>query len=52
MWYIGYSERKGYWEVFSTDRPEQATPKASGYEKVEGEFITETEAEEAAEANN
>jgi hypothetical protein len=51
-WYIGYSESKRTWEVFSCDNPKQATIEASGYEKVEGPFLTEEEANETADANN
>jgi hypothetical protein len=35
MKYRGYDERKKQWEFFEADTEEQATPEATGYDKVE-----------------
>lgn len=45
--YLGYIEGTNTWESFLSSLPSEATPGASGYNKVKGPFNTRREAEEA-----
>ena len=47
-WYVGRNPYRVP-ELFTSDDPEQATPEASGYEKVDGPFDDEDEARAIAE---
>jgi len=43
--YLGYIANTNTWESFLSLRPSNATPEASGYDKVKGPFSSREEAE-------
>ena len=47
-WYVGWNQYDEF-NIFKTQFPTKATPEVSGYDRVEGPFDTEEEAQAVAE---
>lgn len=45
--YLGYSGENRRWEIFTADRPADATPEETGYDEVEGPYDSKQDAQEA-----